>query len=1038
MRERLYQTLFACFWMLFFMPVYLMAQWQKLEAPGVTGVGLVESKGVLYTVVSGNSLLQSNDRGLHWQPAAASPLQGNERYLSIDGDANWLVVLTLDENTFTVRALRSGDGAQSWQTLPVLPGNNTYSDRIFVQDGNVYCLRVLDYKLYRYDSSANNWVLVLAGWMLDYGFDNNAIWAVRSDGKLLYSPDQGLTWQTVSTPFADAASVEADANHVVVAAAGGVYASTDNGVTWIASTLPSSPYTARIFAEDGAFYAVFTWYGTGKVYRSTDGFQTYQLVFSGNVELFDWVDINNFWVLSTFSGLYNSPHDPAAWQWLPAGITINDYVSLTSAGGALFYNGRQTAFSTDEGNTWQVTNGQYGFTNILFSNGVWYTGNGGVWQSTNLKDWAQIPNTSFPPSNEILPIWEFVGNTMIFLSHYPALSLYTSTDYGQNWQTAGAFPASVSFVENMVVHNNAIYILASGSVFKSTDLGATWQTLGAALTPGEQYNLLVAPGKIYVLSANNLLVSNDDGLTWTSKSLQSVNPNHTALSGQLAFNNGLIILPDDKILYYTKDDGASWAPVMAGFTGTPGYGWATTGNTVFVLDSHVIPWRRDNFNLNIVQYSGQVYRDLNNNNLFDAGEPGLPNTVLQLLNSHQYVTSVADGTFSFFAEAQNDQFKAAFPNQYCSFTPASYAVNGANSQLDFGLKCQVGVTDLTMNLESSTEFRPGFNTNLVLTVFNAGVENADGGVTITLDPAVDFVSATPPATQTGQTLSWSFSQLASLDKLNFSVEVQTPASTALGAVLQFTASATPNVPDQTPADNVQTVSKKVVGSYDPNDKQVSQAAYSPNDLGTGRPLVYTIRFQNTGSYYASTVVVRDTLSPNLDPGTLQVLGASHPFSWSLRGPGILEFRFDNIYLPDSVSDEPGSHGFIQFAIGLRASLPLGALTENTGHIYFDFNAPIVTNTVTTAVVSTSEPLAVIPLTVFPNPASDRVQVHVPVEGELEKTNWGVFDSSGRLVRVLEPGQGAVEFSVGELAPGLYRIWGHGGQVVYTAVFAVVH
>jgi uncharacterized repeat protein (TIGR01451 family) len=103
----------------------------------------------------------------------------------------------------------------------------------------------------------------------------------------------------------------------------------------------------------------------------------------------------------------------------------------------------------------------------------------------------------------------------------------------------------------------------------------------------------------------------------------------------------------------------------------------------------------------------------------------------------------------------------------------------------------------------------------------------------------------------------------------------------------------------------------VIGSHNPNDKAVDKTAYPP---GTVSSLVYTVRFQNTGTYLASIVVIKDTLSPNLDPGTLRVLGASHPFTWTLRGNDIVEFRFDGINLPDMTSDEPGSHGFVQFSV----------------------------------------------------------------------------------------------------------------------------
>ncbi len=1031
-----YSFLFACCLASLFTANSLSAQWQKLEAPGVTGVNyLVEASNQLFALRTFSSLWHSADAGLTWQPVAASPLGVGELYLTIDGDANQLAALVLNDKNLEVKAFLSTDGAQSWQALPGFPGIGTFSDKIFVRDGTIYCYRLWDYNLYRYDSNAQTWIPVLnvSGFLLDFGFNQNAIWAGSNAG-LRFSPNQGATWQTINAPFTKVVSVDVDDNRVVVAADIGIFTSTNNGATWTSATLPQTDLNTQILADDGAFYAVFL---NGGAYRSTDGFQTYQQVFTGLGGQMTWAVSNGFWLASAEPGLYRSPQDPAGWQWVPGASTPNDGVTFQSAGGVLFYSGGQTAYSTDEGASWQVTSNRRQLSNFLFHNGVWYARkDNNIWTSANLKDWTL--QSTVPPDTYQLT---YFGNTMVSIPspYFQNIPVYTSTDDGLSWQPGGLLPGDSTLLQVVFVYDNQIYLYQSGNLQRSADFGVSWQSLGPVLSadPGVE-SFLPVPGKIYAFSNENLQVSTDGGLSWTLHSLQPINPTQANISGRLAFNGGLLLRSPDYILYLTQDDGATWQPVMGGLTAVPSSLMATTGNSVFVLDSKVIPWRRDNFVVNVAQYSGLVYRDLNNSGLYDAGEPGLPNTVLHLTNSNQYVLSAANGAFTLFAETQNDQLNIASVNKYCQFIPAGYAVNATNTQLDFGLQCPAGITDLSVNLTNSTPFRPGFNTDLFLTAYNVGVEPATGTITLNLDPALQFVSATPPAVPVGNTLSWAYAGFAALDRLDFTVRVLTPTSTPLGTALNISATVTPNATDQNATDNSVTQTHVVVGSYDPNDKQVSQAAYSPNDLGTGRPLVYTIRFQNTGSYYASTVVVRDTLSPNLDPGTLQVLGASHPFTWSLRGPGILEFRFDNIYLPDSVNDEPGSHGFIQFAVGLRANLPLGALTENTGHIYFDFNTPIVTNTVTTAVVSTSEPLAVIPLTVFPNPASDRVQVRVPVEGELEKTNWGVFDASGRLVRVLEPGQGAVEFGVGELAPGLYRIWGHGGQVVYTAVFAVVH
>ena len=135
------------------------------------------------------------------------------------------------------------------------------------------------------------------------------------------------------------------------------------------------------------------------------------------------------------------------------------------------------------------------------------------------------------------------------------------------------------------------------------------------------------------------------------------------------------------------------------------------------------------------------------------------------------------------------------------------------------------------------------------------------------------------------------------------------------------------------------------GSFDPNDKQGFPVGYAvPHYIERGTDIEYLIRFQNTGTDTAFTVVIRDTLSPFLDPTSIEWGSASHPMRAELYGTGIVKFTFDQIMLPDSNVNEPASHGFVKFRISQRPNLPLGTFIQNKAAIYFDFNEPIITNT----------------------------------------------------------------------------------------------
>jgi uncharacterized repeat protein (TIGR01451 family) len=180
------------------------------------------------------------------------------------------------------------------------------------------------------------------------------------------------------------------------------------------------------------------------------------------------------------------------------------------------------------------------------------------------------------------------------------------------------------------------------------------------------------------------------------------------------------------------------------------------------------------------------------------------------------------------------------------------------------------------------------------------------------------------------------------------------------------------------ANNTTTINREITSSYDPNDKLVSPRNFY--HIENDSILDYTIQFQNTGSDTAFTVVVRDTLPLDVDTRTFKMGAASHPYTYSLTGNGILTFTFENILLPDSNTNEPMSHGLVNFRIKPIQPLSLGQEITNTADIYFDFNPPIHTPAATVVVTDeTGIHPAVKPekLQVFPVPVRSTLNAVLP-------------------------------------------------------------
>ena len=158
---------------------------------------------------------------------------------------------------------------------------------------------------------------------------------------------------------------------------------------------------------------------------------------------------------------------------------------------------------------------------------------------------------------------------------------------------------------------------------------------------------------------------------------------------------------------------------------------------------------------------------------------------------------------------------------------------------------------------------------------------------------------------------------------------------------------------------IETFCMTVTGSYDPNDKQVSPVGITSNKYITSEDeLEYLIRFQNTGTDTAFKVVIRDTITTDvLDIATLTSGASSHDYTFNIYGHGIAEWTFDNILLPDSNVNEPESHGFVKFKVQQLSGNTDGTLIENRAAIYFDFNAPVITNTAWNVVNEANMPVS---------------------------------------------------------------------------------
>ncbi|CAM3493417.1 Conserved repeat domain-containing protein/Por secretion system C-terminal sorting domain-containing protein [Flavobacterium longum] len=433
--------------------------------------------------------------------------------------------------------------------------------------------------------------------------------------------------------------------------------------------------------------------------------------------------------------------------------------------------------------------------------------------------------------------------------------------------------------------------------------------------------------------------------------------------------------------------------------------------------------------------SGIVRLDVNGNGC-DASDPPRPGVKVFLNDgtNSSYTFTDSSGYYSFYVGAGNFTVTPQPELPYFTVAPASGSANFAtvdnlSQTADFCLSANGTHNDVDIMILPQTAARPGFDATYKLVYKNKGNQTMSGALSFTFDDSrLDFISASsPPSSQTTNNLAWTYADLLPFETrtvtfvLNVNSPVETPAVN-IGDILNFIAAIDPLSGDETPNDNTDLYTQIVVGSFDPNDKTVLEGSSVHID-NAGDYLHYLIRFQNSGNFMAENIRVEDLLSANLDPSTLQVVAASHSYRSTLTNGNRLQFFFDNINLPPESEDEPGSNGFVSFKIKPVNTVAIGTTIENTADIYFDFNFPIITNTVSTTFTTLGNPSygVVNNVVLCPNPATSTLNIRTDLSAEIMHVK--IVNQLGQVVKVAQPvsGTSLYTINVDDLAPGIYIV-----------------
>jgi uncharacterized repeat protein (TIGR01451 family) len=340
----------------------------------------------------------------------------------------------------------------------------------------------------------------------------------------------------------------------------------------------------------------------------------------------------------------------------------------------------------------------------------------------------------------------------------------------------------------------------------------------------------------------------------------------------------------------------------------------------------------------------------------------------------------------------------------CPAQTVTFGSLGDSTAVNFGLSPSSGF-NLSLHPGWSSA-NPGFQKDYWVLYSQSSIPLYTGPavITFTYDSVLVYLSCTNGGIHnvTNHTVTWNLATVPQqwVDwALRPMAYFTVPANTPIGYQLTQDFLISPTSGDCDSSDNHLVVTEPVTGSMDPNEKQVSPAGDIQEQDSV---LTYTIHFQNTGNDTTYFVILKDTLSPHLEPASVNNLSSSHAYtSFNVSENGILTWLFNPIFLVDSATNEPASKGFVMFKVKKKAGLSLNTEIKNTAHIYFDYNEPVVTNTVSSKLTDptyihniTND--AAIQVTAAPNPFT--LQTQLTVEGISGAYNFELFDVSGKLLQ----------------------------------------
>lgn len=547
------------------------AQWIQTNGPGGgTPTAFVLLDTMIYAGTENGQVFRSTNNGLSWS-------MENPNISSLGIRALTSSATQLFAGTGGIGVYSSVDNGVSW--IPFNGGLTDMTVNALASSGGVLFAGTRTAGVFRSSVSGN--------WSLAFPAPNvRALVAIGSNvyagtgNGVFRSSDNGTSWVATGFTSSSVYAIAVDDSVILVAAFGGVFRSTNLGASWTSTNLAGT-IQALVFAGSSALAGS---YG-GEVYRSTDRGATWAQVTafrSGPVNAFI-ISATGIIAGTTNSGIFRSTNNGISWSQANTGFA-NTSVTVAAVGGSTIVAAsfEQGAFrSTDAGENWVESNTGLTATSVtslavsaenIFA-GTYAGAGGGVFRSTDegltwtLVLYGNVWALGGGGSNL------FAGTVGIKGDYY----VYRSTDHGNTWTYTRLYARAFASIDSILFAGN----------YRSTDNGVSWMAMSFPVSPAIVRSYAVLGASLFAgTDGNGVFRSTDNGSTWVSANLSG-----TSIPGFVVIGSNLIAITTYSV-FLSTNNGAAWTPVNPGLTNI-GIGAITASSSnLFVGTGSTGVWRR--------------------------------------------------------------------------------------------------------------------------------------------------------------------------------------------------------------------------------------------------------------------------------------------------------------------------------------------------------------------------------------------------------------------------------------------------------------